>query len=272
MLNKNGGIIKATSSPFSFGTATGGGNLFKAPEPTKLFDTKPSSTIAAVADSTTAGDEGDDNEGGGHPEDYEPQIDYKPIVKLTEVEVKTGEEDENVLLKVRCKLFRFDQETKEWKEKGVGDLKLLQHKQTMSIRILMRRDQVLKLCANHKISGEMKLTELNPKQFTWMAVDFSEEQPKSELLLGRFKDADDAAKFKVEFEKAVKFAQTTKSPAKAPPSTAAAAPAAAAKNSLSLLFKSDGWNCNACYAPNKADVLKCACCQTPKPGAPPQSQ
>jgi hypothetical protein len=111
----------------------------------------------------------------------------------------------------------------------------------------------------------MKLTELNPKQFTWMAVDFSEEQPKSELLR-RFKEADDAAKFKVEFEKAVKFAQTTKSPSKAPPSTAAA------KNSLSLLFKSDGSNCNACYAPNKADVLKCACCQTPKPGAPPQSQ
>jgi len=37
-----------------------------------------------------------------------------------EVEVKTGEEEEDVLLSVRAKMFRFDAEKKEWKERGLG--------------------------------------------------------------------------------------------------------------------------------------------------------
>lgn len=226
-------------------------NLFKVSEASKLVDSAAKSSTLAAADTTTADDDNEANQ-GEHPEEYEPQLDFKPIVKLNEVEVKTGEEDETVLLKLRCKLFKFEQENKEWKEKGVGDLKILQHKQTQSIRILMRRDQVrgvlivldlttvmhssfkvLKLCANHKIAPDMKLTELNPKQFTWMAVDFSDEQPKSELLLARFKDADEGAKFKTEFEKAARLAQI-KSPQKAPPAAPPTAP-----NTLNIQPKTD---------------------------------
>lgn len=171
------------------------------------------------------------------------------------------------MVKLRCKLFRFDTENKEWKEKGLGELKILQHKQTKNIRVLMRRDQVLKLCANHAIAGDMKLTEINPKSVTWMAVDFSEDQARSELLLARFKDAEELGKFKVEFEKAVKHAQTKSSPQKsvAGPSTLSAGPSTIT-NSLSAQFKTDGWKCTACYAPNKADSAKCACCQSDKPG------
>jgi len=34
------------------------------------------------------------------------------------------------------------------------------------------------------------------------------------------------------------------------------------------MFKNDSsWKCNGCYAPNKADVMKCACCGGLKPGA-----
>ena len=36
-----------------------------------------------------------------NPEDYDPQIDFK-IVKLKEVEVKTGEESENIVINHRC--------------------------------------------------------------------------------------------------------------------------------------------------------------------------
>lgn len=51
----------------------------------------------------------------------------------------------------RAKLFRFDNaaEPPEWKERGTGDVKLLKHKVTGLIRLLMRRDKTHKVCANH---------------------------------------------------------------------------------------------------------------------------
>ena len=208
----------ASSGPFTFGQppqpaaatqpAVGLNNqnsLFKAPAP-KTFE-----EINASQD--------DEGEGTGNPEEYEPQVDFKPIVKLAEVEVKTGEEDEEVIFQDRCKLFRFVMDTKEWKEKGTGEMKILKHKTTGVYRILMRRDQVLKLCANHRVKGDMKLTEMTPKQYSWLAVDFSENESKDELLCARFRTPEDASKFKCEFEKAV---EATKSLPSAPATSAPA--------------------------------------------------
>lgn len=66
----------------------------------------------------------------------------------------TGEEDEEVIFSERSKLFRLT--NKEWKERGLGDLKILKHKETGQYRLVMRREQVLKLCANHKLVTGMK--------------------------------------------------------------------------------------------------------------------
>lgn len=41
--------------------------------------------------------------------------------------MKTGEEDEEVVFNERAKLFRYNVDTKEWKERGVGQIKLLHH-------------------------------------------------------------------------------------------------------------------------------------------------
>lgn len=72
------------------------------------------------------------------------------MIKLEhKVEVKTNEEDEDVKFKIRAKLFRFDKESKEWKERGTGDVRILKHKETKKVRLVMRRDKTLKVCANH---------------------------------------------------------------------------------------------------------------------------
>lgn len=147
----------------------------------------------------------DDGEGAGDPEQEEPKIEFKPLVKLSEVEVVTHEEDEEVLFKMRAKLFRYDKETAQWKERGTGDVKFLKHKQSSKIRLLMRREKTLKVCANHFILPEFKLQANVGSDRSWVWTcpsDFAEDEAKPEVFAIRFANADNANKFKAEFEKA----------------------------------------------------------------------
>lgn len=59
----------------------------------------------------------------------------------------------------RAKLYRFASENDppEWKERGTGDVKLLKHKEKGTIRLLMRRDRTLKICANHHSESSGRL-------------------------------------------------------------------------------------------------------------------
>ena len=49
----------------------------------------------------------------------------------------------------KSKLYRFDKEANQWKERGAGTVKLLKHKSTGKIRLVMRQSKTLKICANH---------------------------------------------------------------------------------------------------------------------------
>lgn len=42
----------------------------------------------------------------------------------------------------RAKFYRYDTDSKEWKERGVGDMKILRHRETNTYRLLLRREQV----------------------------------------------------------------------------------------------------------------------------------
>ena len=62
-----------------------------------------------------------DNEDEAAAEEEEPDVEFTPVIHLDKkVDVKTNEEDEDVVYKVRAKLFRFHADTKEWKERGTG--------------------------------------------------------------------------------------------------------------------------------------------------------
>ena len=131
--------------------------------------------------------------------DYKPEIYFKPVVPLPAfVTVKTEEEGEEKSFSERAKLFRFDTESKQWKERGIGDLKILKHKKKGRVRIFMRREQVLKVCANHTISNETKLAPMSSsdKACCWNAMDYSDGEMKREQLAAKFKSSDKAARFK----------------------------------------------------------------------------
>jgi len=82
---------------------------------------------------------------------------------------------------------------------------LLQHKETQKIRLVMRREKTLKVCANHLISADMKLQPNIGSDRSWVwkvAADYSEDPPTAETLAIRFANADLAEQFKKAFENA----------------------------------------------------------------------
>lgn len=105
-------------------------------------------------------------------------------------------------------MFRFDKEASEWKERGTGELKMLQHQEGKKIRIVMRRDKTLKICANHLILKEMELKPNVGSDRSWVYTapfDLSEGAPQTELLAVRFANAENANMFKEKFEEAKKI-------------------------------------------------------------------
>lgn len=145
-----------------------------------------------------------------------PDVHFEPIVNLPKIDVnfKALEENEELLLKLRAKLYRFETsgEENEWKERGVGEIKILKNSDKGTYRVLMRRDKTFKICANHYISKDMELRPNcgSDRAWVWTAPDFADEEIKTETLAIRFANAENAKKFKEEFVKARDDISTSK--------------------------------------------------------------
>ncbi|NXI72772.1 RBP2 ligase, partial [Anseranas semipalmata] len=179
-------------------------DMFSFQEPSKPLFMTSNSDLANRSHETEGG-----STHGGDEDDDGPHFD--PVVPLPDkIEVKTGEEDEEEFFCNRAKLFRFDAESKEWKERGIGNVKILKHKVSGKFRLLMRRDQVLKICANHYINTDMKLTPNagSDRSFVWHALDYADELPKPEQLAIRFKTPEEAMLFKSKFEESQNILKT----------------------------------------------------------------
>ncbi|GBF89434.1 RAN binding protein [Raphidocelis subcapitata] len=160
---------------------------------------------AAEASGAAAAEGGEDGE-AADPEE-ECQAEFKPVVQLDEVETSTGEEDEDCIIDLKCKLYRFDSNNNEWKERGIGQVRLLKHKANERIRLLMRQEKTLKIRANHIIMPGTKLQEHagSDKAWVWSTVDFSEGEQKVELFCIRFGSAEKAQEFKAKYEECVEL-------------------------------------------------------------------
>lgn len=151
-----------------------------------------------------SGDEGDDKVAV----DEECKAKFEPLVNLEdfpEIELKTNEEDEEILYSCRAKIFRFVSETSEWKERGFGVFKFLKHKSTGKVRVLMRRDKTLKICANHYMTSKMKLEQNVGSDRSWVystLADFSDEESKAETFAIKLGSVDAAKEFKLKFAEA----------------------------------------------------------------------
>ncbi|XP_041700507.2 E3 SUMO-protein ligase RanBP2 isoform X3 [Coregonus clupeaformis] len=271
---------------FSFGTKSAVGfsftdaaqsrdkpNLFeKIEQPNSFTDlTKPVFGLENTA--VEKGPESDND--STHVEEDEDGPHFEPIVPLPDkVDVKTGEEEEEEMFCNRAKLFRFDAETKEWKERGIGIVKILKHNTSGKVRLLMRREQVLKICANHYITPDMLLKPNagSDKSWVWNAIDYADEEPRPEQLAIRYKTADEALLFKTKFEEAQKIVPKFPEKRQDQPGRKETSPNSSppqATNFAAQFAKKDGeWDCDVCCVRNAATIMQCVACQTANPNSP----
>lgn len=138
----------------------------------------------------------------------EKEIYFKPIVSVKKLEnVQVDDENEEELFKMRSKLYRYTVDPEDggqWKERGVGDVRILKHKVRKTHRLVMRRDKTLKVCANHQLIGNMDIKQHggNPKALVWTTPsDCSEEATgTAETLCIRFGKEESAEEFRKIFE------------------------------------------------------------------------
>jgi Ran-binding protein 1 len=134
-------------------------------------------------------------------------------IQLEEVDVQTGEEEEEMVHSVRAKLFKFEESLldkgtgkKQWLERGVGDAKILKHRETGQYRFLMRQDKTMKIISNHVVDHRIVMTENagSDRSWVWTAYDFANGETLEETIFAiRLKDSDIAAEFKKKYEEAM---------------------------------------------------------------------
>ncbi|KAI3868671.1 hypothetical protein MKW92_031621 [Papaver armeniacum] len=106
---------------------------------------------------------------------WEPFDFSKLGTKVTPIE---EEEEEDVLIDLKAKLYRFDKDGNQW-----NYIKLLKHKQTEKIRLVMRQSGTLEVIANHLVLPKILIQEYGCwKSYIWHASDYSGGELKEEVF------------------------------------------------------------------------------------------
>ena len=111
-------------------------------------------------------------------------------VPKPDVELTTGEEEEETVASARAKLYSLA-ENQVWKERGTGAIKINVHRPSASARLVMRLDAVLKLILNVKLFPGMQC-HLDQERF--LRVVAMESDGLTHFLL-KFGNAADAHTF-----------------------------------------------------------------------------
>jgi len=112
------------------------------------------------------------------------------------------------VLTMRSKLFIYGETlldkgsgNKSWRERGIGDMKILQHKEHSRFRLLMRQEKTMKVICNHALDPRITLEPnvSSDRSWVWSAFDYAEGELQETTFAIRFIDAETANEFKEKF-------------------------------------------------------------------------
>ncbi|CCH60267.1 hypothetical protein TBLA_0C04710 [Henningerozyma blattae CBS 6284] len=130
---------------FSFGSgfAFGGGfDVLKEPKDNISSKTEKSSTLDEEKKSEVSNSKADNTD-----ETVSGSQDNS-IVSLKKQEVKSGEEEEEVIYQANAKLYQLQDVKEGWKERGVGHIRINKNRTSGKYRIIMRSRALLKVLLN----------------------------------------------------------------------------------------------------------------------------
>jgi len=114
-----------------------------------------------------------------------------------------------VIYSHRGKLFLYGETlldvgsgNKSWKERGIGDIRILKHKEHSRMRVLMRQEKTMKVIVNHALDPRITLepNSGSDRSWVWSAFDFASGDLVETVFAIRFADSDIANNFKKVFE------------------------------------------------------------------------
>eukprot|EP00543_Licmophora_paradoxa_P008314 CAMPEP_0202458130 /NCGR_PEP_ID=MMETSP1360-20130828/22191_1 /ASSEMBLY_ACC=CAM_ASM_000848 /TAXON_ID=515479 /ORGANISM="Licmophora paradoxa, Strain CCMP2313" /LENGTH=197 /DNA_ID=CAMNT_0049078533 /DNA_START=72 /DNA_END=665 /DNA_ORIENTATION=- len=143
------------------------------------------------------------------PAEEESTATFEPVVKLEDVDVSNGEEDEEVVVGYRSKLFVYGETllnkgtgNKTWRERGIGEIRILRHREHQRLRILMRQEKTMKVIANHALDPRIHLESNagSDRSWVWTAFDYADGELAETVFAVRFVNSEVAQQFKEKFE------------------------------------------------------------------------
>lgn len=85
----------------------------------------------------------------------------------------------------------------------MGDVKILRHRETGKLRVVMRREQVFKICLNHVLTDEVVYSSKDDKSWLFVVNDFSEGTLELMQFCLRFKNHEIAEEFKSKIDEII---------------------------------------------------------------------
>lgn len=116
---------------------------------------------------------------------------------------------QEVLFAKRSKLYIFGETlldkgtgNKQWRERGIGEMKILKHKEHKKSRVLMRQEKTMKVICNHVIDPRIEITPniSSDRSWVWSAFDFSDGDLVETVFAVKFGDTEIADEYKKMFE------------------------------------------------------------------------
>jgi Ran-binding protein 1 len=109
---------------------------------------------------------------------------------------------------IRAKLFIYGETLldvgtgkKSWRERGIGEARILRHREHQRLRLLMRQEKTMKVIANHAIDPRIKLEPNvgSDRSWVWSAFDYAGGSLEETVFALRFADSEIAGDFKKKF-------------------------------------------------------------------------
>merc|ERR1719287_393883 len=128
-------------------------------------------------------------------------------------EAPAGAEEEETVCSFRGKLFLYGETLldvgtgkKSWKERGVGDARILRHREHQRLRFLMRQEKTMKVIANHALDPRITLEPNAGSDRSWVfsCYDFAEGELEEKVFAIRFSNSEVADAFKEKYEECQK--------------------------------------------------------------------